>query len=108
LNFPIAGYVVVMACGLCGACSPPLPVTSADAVRTGTAETVSGCHSVGSTHVSVQDRLADYAGQPGRTASELLLLAKQGAAQLGGNVVIEMTEIDEGSQSFAVFRCNGQ
>lgn len=77
----------------------------AKSVRIVTAEEVGDCTHVGSTHVSVIDKRLQLEQTEGAVKAELLRLAGQSAEQMGGNAVIEMTNMDDGSQSFALFRC---
>lgn len=75
------------------------------AVRLVSAEQLADCRNVGSVHVSVIDKLQQLRQVEGGVANELLALAKQSAGPLGGNAIIEMTDITDGSQSFEVFHC---
>ena len=84
------------------ACSGGLPAGSGSEVRLRTAEQLQGCENVGATHVSVVDKLGQPDWNPVRVAEELQKLAINGAIQLGGNAIVEMTEVFEGTQSFAV------
>lgn len=96
----IVGLLPVLLVGCAGAGS----TQPHDAVRVVTAEQLAECRNVGSVHVSVFDKLAQLQ-QLGGVANELLALAKQSAAQLGGNAIVEMTNIVDGSQSFEAFHC---
>jgi len=87
------------------ACSGGLP-GSAGEVRLRTAEQLQGCENVGATHVSVVDKLGQPDWNSDRVADELQKLAINGAMQLGGNAIVEMTEVFEGTQSFTVFSCS--
>jgi hypothetical protein len=78
---------------------------SGDAVRVVTAEQLQGCTNVGSAHVSVIDKLPQLQQIDGAVAGELVALASNSAVQLGGNALVEMTNIVDGRQSFAVFKC---
>jgi hypothetical protein len=64
-----------------------------------------GCIAAGTAHVSVADRLAQLQTTDGAVQQELLALARRSALQLGGNAVVALTGVDNGSQSFAVYRC---
>ncbi len=77
----------------------------ADSVRVVTAEQLQGCTNVGSAHVAVVDKLPQLQLADGAVARELIVLASNSAVQLGGNAIIEMTDIVDGRQSFAVFDC---
>lgn len=74
-------------------------------VQVVTAEQLQGCTNVGAAHVSVMDRFTELNRTEGRVEQALLDLARGSAAQLGGNAIVEMTNVTDGSQSFAVFRC---
>lgn len=78
---------------------------AADSVRVVTAEQLRGCVNVGSTDVVVVDGLAELEKVKGGVAARLIALAKNSAVQLGGNAIVEMSNIDHGSQSFALFKC---
>jgi hypothetical protein len=69
------------------------------------AEEADGCENAGYVHVSVFDRLAELQAVPGAVQRELLDRARQSARQLGGDILVTLTEVDNGSQSFAVYRC---
>ncbi len=69
------------------------------------AEELAGCRNVGSVHVSVIDKLEQLQQAENGVSTELLALAKQSARQLGGNAIVEMTDITDGSQSFEAFHC---
>ena len=95
-----------MAATLCfiTACSTGLSGSAQD-VRLRTTGQLDGCENAGATHVSVADRLGQQGWSRERVASELLKLAESGAVQLGGNTLVEMTDVIDGTQSFAVFNC---
>jgi len=78
---------------------------SSNEVRLLIAEPSGDCENVGATHVSVGGRRAHPDWSPDRIASELQNLARNGAIQLGGNAILPMTGIIDGTQSFTVFRC---
>jgi hypothetical protein len=88
-----------------GACAGSGGVPPGETVRIVTAEQLTDCRNVGSVHVSVIDKLQQLQKIEGGVANELLRLAKQSAEQLGGNAIVEMTNITDGSQSFEAFRC---
>jgi len=75
------------------------------AVRVVTAEELTDCRNVGSVHVRVVDKLPQLQQVEGGVATELLTLAEQSAEQLGGNALVEMTNIVDGGQSFEAFSC---
>ncbi len=100
-----SGAVGVIAGLLLVGCAGPGVRDSADAVRVLTAEQLPGCTNVGSAHVTVIDKLPQLQQVDGAVARELTALARNSAVQLGGNAIIEMTNVVDGGQSFAVFKC---
>jgi len=98
------GLAATLAIALVG-CAGPGRQRPVDAVRVVTAEQLHGCTNVGFAHVSVVDKLQQLQQVEGALAEKLVSLASNSAAQLGGNAIVEMTNIVDGSQSFAVFKC---
>lgn len=98
--FGIAAVMLLLA-----ACGGIVLQGGASEVQVRTEEQIKDCENVGATHVSVADRPGQPGRNPDQISIELLKLAKSGAAQLGGNVIVEMTEVTDGAQSFTVFNC---
>lgn len=98
-----AGLLAAVA--LLGACAGPGGRQAADAVRLLVADQLQDCSQAGSVHVSVVDNLAQLQQVDGGVQRELVTLARHSALQLGGNAIVAVTGIDDGSQSFAVYRC---
>lgn len=96
--------VVLSALLLLGGCAGR-ETSRAPAVRTLTAGEVAGCTPAGSVHVSVADSLARLQTTEGAVQQALARLAADSAEQLGGNAIVAVTGIDNGSQSFDVYRC---
>ena len=99
----MGGWMAAAFC-LITACSTGLSGSAQD-VRLRNSGQLEGCENAGATHVSVADRLGQQDWSRERIASELLKLAESGAVQLGGNTLVEMTGVIDGTQSFAVFKC---
>jgi hypothetical protein len=87
------------------ACVGPGGRHGAQEVAVLTPDEVLGCTDRGSVHVSVMDRLAQLEREEGAVAGELGRLARNSALQLGGNALVPLTDIVDGSRSFAVFEC---
>jgi len=88
-----------------GACAGAGDRPAADTVRVLVADQLANCRHAGSVHVSVVDRLVQLQQVDGGVQRELEALARSSALQLGGNAIVPVTGIDNGSQSFAVYRC---
>jgi len=88
-----------------GSCSWVKSTESGARVRVATAGEVEGCADAGTTHVSVMDKLGVVERNQAKVAGELATLARNSAAQLGGDTVVAITEIVDGAQTFAVYQC---
>jgi len=88
-----------------GGCSWVKPTDSGARVRVATADEVEDCDDAGTTHVSVMDKLGVVERKQAKVAKELETLARNSAAQLGGDSVVATTEIVDGTQTFAVYQC---
>jgi len=73
-------------------------------VRVGTASEMANCTRVGSTTAQTLDRVVLQRGGT-RIQEELLTLARNEAAGIGGNAVVPESVITDGEQIFGVYRC---
>lgn len=101
-----AAMVVIIA--LLQACAWVKPTASGAGVRVASAAEVAGCSEAGSTQVSVLDKVAGVRRGYTTVAEELATLARNSAAQLGGDTVVPTSEIVDGTQTFAVYNCRGR
>jgi len=74
-------------------------------VEVATAAAVSDCKRVGKTTVSTLSKLAGLNRYQESMQDELNKLARNSAVELGGDTVVPITAIEEGRQTFAVYRC---
>lgn len=77
----------------------------AESVRVASADRVADCRRIGETTVSVRDRIAAVQRSPGKVADELERLARNEAAELGGDRVVALGPVRDGRRSYAVFDC---
>lgn len=91
--------------GALQACAWVKPSAAGAEVRVATAAEVAGCREAGSTQVSVLDKVAGVRRGYTTVSEELANLARNSAAQLGGDTVVPTSEIVDGAQSFAVYDC---
>jgi len=77
----------------------------AKTVRVATPEQVLNCKKMGSSTVSVKAEVATIARDPKTIKQELTTLARNSAADLGGNVVVPVSKIDKGKQIFVIYNC---
>lgn len=75
-----------------------------DNVAVLSASEVVNCTRVGETTVAVQDRVV-VQRTPERVEEELRTLARNSAAQRGGDTVVSTSLVQNGQQSYDIFRC---
>ncbi len=66
---------------------------------------VANCQKRGATTVIVKPTILTIARQQTVIAKELQILARNSAVNMGGDTVSAISKIDDGQQTFAVFRC---
>lgn len=66
---------------------------------------VANCQRRGSTTVSTRTNILSVLRQPTVIARELEILARNSATDMGGDTVSPISEIENGEQTFAVYRC---
>jgi hypothetical protein len=101
----VASVLVLLLPLLVQACAWVKPTASGAGVRVATAGEVKGCTEAGSTQVSVLDKVAGVRRGYTTVSEELATLARNSAAQLGGDTVVPTSEIVDGTQTFAVYKC---
>lgn len=69
------------------------------------AQVVSACTRVGRARVQTLSRVTVVERGGEKLQNELLVLARNEAGDLGGNYIVPETVIDEGQQTFGVYRC---
>lgn len=74
-------------------------------VKLGTKEEISNCERVGKTTVSTLSKVAGMNRYEESMQDELNKLARNSAAELNGDTVVPITPIEDGHQTFAVYRC---
>jgi hypothetical protein len=63
------------------------------------------CERIASVTTSVKDRVGPIDRNTDRVHEELITLAKNRTAELGGNAIVELQPPDDGEGSFAAYRC---
>ena len=66
---------------------------------------VTNCQKRGATTVSVKPTILTVPRQQTVIAKELQILARNSAVNMGGDTVSAISKIDNGQQTFAVYRC---
>lgn len=91
--------------GLMSACTWVQLSPEAANVYLRTASQVSECDRVGTANVNALSQIGFIDRSAARLQDELVDLAKNEAARLGGDSVVPESTIDEGKQTFGVFLC---
>jgi hypothetical protein len=74
-------------------------VLVADATR------IDRCEKLGSTRSKTSDRVVFFQRTERKVSEELATLARNEAAQMGGDTVVPLGEPEDGRQAFDVYRC---
>ncbi|MFA5628237.1 MAG: DUF4156 domain-containing protein [Thiohalomonadaceae bacterium] len=100
--------LLLVVLGLLSACTWVEPTAKGEKVRVLSAEEVTKCKKMGQTTVSLKAKLAGIERNPAKVQEELNILARNSAVELGGDSVVPISEVDNGQQVFAVYRCMPQ
>lgn len=88
------------------ACASWVQVTSAgQGVSVATPNQVSACTRLGSSTTNALDGIGFIDRSATRLQEELISLARNEAGDMGGNRIVVESPINEGKQSFGVYRC---
>ncbi|HEB57564.1 MAG TPA: DUF4156 domain-containing protein [Gammaproteobacteria bacterium] len=74
-------------------------------VQIASPEQVKNCRKVASSTVSVKAEVATIARDIGTIQEELATLARNSASDLGGNVVVPVSKVNQGKQIFVIYDC---
>jgi hypothetical protein len=101
----IRTFVAVLLTGvLCGGCTW-IQLTDAGAgVNQATASQVGQCRQIGAVSSSTQDKVGVKRSR-GKVAEELIVLARNEAAVIGGDTIVPVGPPVDGRQDFTVYRC---
>lgn len=78
---------------------------SAEDVEMLRAERVEDCERLGQTRVSVAENVGFIARGDRAIRNDLQILARNSAAEMGGDTITPVSEVQDGKQSFGVFDC---
>ncbi|MGK0399772.1 MAG: hypothetical protein ACJA0I_002077 [Gammaproteobacteria bacterium] len=78
---------------------------SGEKVRVLGPEEVSTCNKLGQSNVSITAKVLGIARPIETLTKELELIARGSAANMGGDTIVPLTVIDDGKQSFVVYKC---
>ena len=100
--------ILLVSLGLLSACSFVKMGPGGDAVKVAAiGKDLSACEKRGDITVSVKDRLGPYERDVLRVKDELEVLARNEAPGLKADTVQAIAEVNDGSQKWRAYRCNG-
>lgn len=74
-------------------------------VRLAAPEAVTSCKKLGNTLTTSTESIGIIERNDGKVATELLTLAKNSAAEMGGDTIVETGGMENGRQTFTVYAC---
>ena len=95
---------LVCAVALLGGCTWVKLTEAGAGVAQADAADVTGCRQVGTVSAQTRDKVLIKRGGP-KVREELLVLARNKAADLGGDTIVPQGPPEGGSQDFRVFAC---
>ena len=93
---------------LLSACSWVELNTEGKKVRVLSEQEVSSCKHIGSTTANVKDEVIGLERKPHIVEENLEILARNAAAEMGGDTVVAASPVKDGSRKFKVYKCVGQ
>jgi hypothetical protein len=97
----IAGAAVIAS-----GCTWVKPTAGGEVVHVGTTAEVASCRKLGATHAKTSAKAAFFARSPKKIDEELETLARNEAAEMGGDTIVPQGPTSsEGRRSFDVYHC---
>ena len=97
--------IIILLCLAVSSCTWVRLTKDGESVSVKTQEEVADCHRVAKTNASLRSKVIGVDRSADKIKEELETLARNAAADYDGNVVVPITEIEDGRQSFAVYKC---
>lgn len=97
---------ILFLCLLVCSCTWVRLTKNGEGVLVKTESEVADCKRLATTNASLRARVMGIERSADKVKLELETLARNAAADYGGNVVVPTTGIEEGKQSFAVYKCS--
>lgn len=69
---------------------------------------VASCKKIGKTTANVADKVVGMERKEHIVKENLEILGRNGAAEMGGDTIVPATPIEDGKQTFDVYRCVGR
>ena len=105
LNRATLAAVCIAAVLAAGGCTYVKLQTNAEEVAVLDERRAEKCEKIGETRVSVAERVGFVARGDKAIAEDLEILARNSAADMGGDTVAPLGEVQDGKQQFGVYNC---
>lgn len=89
------------------ACSWVKLTPEGEKVRVLALHEVATCKKIGRTTANVADKVAGLERKEKIVKENLMMLARNAAAEMGGDTIVPASPIEDGKQAFDVYRCVG-
>ena len=96
---------IIAATILLSACSGLKLTPDGEKIRVLEPSEVSSCRELGNTNTSVTATVVGIDRPDDTIAKELIIIASNGAARMGGDTIVPLTVVEAGQQTFVVYKC---
>lgn len=103
----MARLLLVLLCLSISACSWVKLTPGGEKVRVLDANEVSTCKELGNTTVSLLAKVAGIKRDEKEVAKELAYLARNSAADMGGDTIVAISAVKDGKRTYKVYKCIG-
>jgi len=97
--------LIIAATILLSACSSIKLTPDGEKIRVLGPNEVSSCRELGKTNTSVTVTVVGIERPDDTIAKELIVIASNGAARMGGDTIVPLTVVEAGQQTFVVYKC---
>ena len=105
MGFKLTLIVLAVASLVISGCATIKLTESGEKVRVLAPDEVSSCREIGKSNTSVTDVVLGVARPIEALQKELTMIGRNSAARMGGDTIVPLTVIQEGQQSFVVYKC---
>jgi hypothetical protein len=98
-------WILVLLIGALSACTWVKPTDAGQNVRLVSYDQVGQCKKLGKTTVSVLDKMGFISRSEDKVDQELKTLARNSAAEMGGDTIVAAGTVSAGEQPFDVYQC---
>jgi hypothetical protein len=98
--------IVIAIAALTSSCTWVKVTEKGSSVAVANASNVRGCTNLGEIRTSVPDKISIMKRDADKVATELANLARNDAVDLGGDTIVPSSTIENGKQSFTVYKCS--